>query len=142
VSFVFELLVDDLTEEQGCAIETRTRSAWPVEFKRLRRFPWVGRRENELWIHESLRDGRDLLTDEAEPDAPAWDMHGAHLPAFADSLRILGEELPQGFAFRAMWTGSPVRDERTLTAAELAEVALASRLNEFTLYRVPATRAG
>jgi hypothetical protein len=142
VSFVTELVVDDLTEAQGRAVAERTRDAWPVEFRQPRRFPWVGRRGNELWLREDLRDGRKLLTDEAEPEAQAWDMDRAHLPALAASIRILGEELPQGFAFRATWTGSPIHHERTLTATELAAVALASHLNEFTVYRVPATRAG
>lgn len=142
MSFVLELSVEDLTEEQGRAVAARTREAWPIRFAQPRRFPLFGKRDNELWLRESLRDGRELLTDEAEPEAPAWDMDRAHLPAFAESIRILGEELSQGFTLRATWTGSPVRQEQTLTAAELAEVALASQLNEFTRYRVPATRAG
>jgi hypothetical protein len=134
VSFVFELNVDALTEAQGRAIEARTRDAWPVAFKPRHRVALFWEWGPELWI----RDGGDLLTDEAEPEAPYWDMNAAELPALAATLRVLGDELPQGFGFRATWTGSEVREERVLGADELAEIALASRLNEFTLYRVPA----
>jgi hypothetical protein len=77
------------------------------------------------------------LSDEAEWDAQAWAMRPELLPPLAEAARVLGEQLPQGFAFRACWVGSEVREERILSAAELADLILASRLNEFTLYRVP-----
>ena len=63
------------------------------------------------------------------------------LPPFAEAVRVLGEELPQGFALRATWDGSAVCEERTLSADELADLVLASQLNEFTRYRVPARAA-
>jgi hypothetical protein len=62
------------------------------------------------------------------------------LPPLAEAVRVLGEELPQGFSFRATWAGSEVRDEQVLTAEALAGLVLAAHLNEFFCYRVP-TRA-
>ncbi len=62
----------------------------------------------------------------------------ALLPQFAATMRILGECLPQGFTLRATWVGSGVREECEIGAGELANLALASGLNEFTRYRVPA----
>ncbi len=82
-----------------------------------------------------------LLSDEAEWDAPAWAMEPELLPPFAEAVRVLGEELPQGFALRATWVGSEVREKRVLGAHELAELVLASQLNKFTRYGVPARRA-
>src|SRR6266545_468733 len=55
-----------------------------------------------------------LLSDEAEWDAPAWAMEPELLPPFAEAVRVLGEELPQGFALRATWVGSEVREKRVL----------------------------
>lgn len=87
MSFLLELTVDGLTEEQGRVVERvcRERDAWPVHFAPRR-----------------------------------------------------GDSLPQGFTLRATWVGSEVREERDLDADELASIVLASGLNEFTLYRVPA----
>jgi hypothetical protein len=56
-------------------------------------------------------------------------------------MRVLGDELPQGFAFRATWGGSEVRHDVEVDAQRLAELVLASELNEFTRYRVPPLRA-
>lgn len=88
------------------------------------------------------RDGRHLLSDDAEWDAPAWAMQPDFLAPLAGAIRVLGELLPQGFTFRATWVGSEVREERDLTADELAGIALSSQLNEFTRYRVLPSAAG
>ena len=80
---------------------------------------------------------RHLVTDDAEWDAIAWTMDPELLPALAEAMRVLGEKLPQGFALRATWVGSEVREVRVVSADELIDLVLASRLNEFTSYRVP-----
>jgi len=80
--------------------------------------------------------GHHLLTDEAEWDAPAWDMDPQLLPLLAATIDVLADALPQGFAFRATWTGSEVRAERDLSAAQLRDVILSSSLNGFTRYVV------
>jgi hypothetical protein len=140
---MLEIVVEDLTEEQGRAVEFRCReqAAWPVQFKpaRQRRFAVLGpHRGPQLYMPDRLDDGRELLGDDAEWDAPAWVMNEGVLPALAASVRLLGMELPQGFTFRATWVGSAVRQERVLTADALARIVLDSALNQFTLYRVPA----
>ena len=86
---------------------------------------------------DALDSDHHLLSDEAEWDAPVWAMQAELLPPLAEAIRVLGEQLPQGFAFRATWVGSDVREERILSADELANLILASQLNEFTQYRVP-----
>lgn len=143
MSFLLELIVDELTEEQGRTVERvcQERDAWPVHYAPRRRRRWAifGPREvgPALWMPEQLDKGHHLLSDEAEWDAPAWAMEPELLPRFAEAIRILGEELPQGFTLRATWVGSEIREERELDADDLADLALASSLNEFTRYRVP-----
>jgi hypothetical protein len=121
VSFLLELEVEGLTDEQGRAVEAkcRERGAWPVRFalRRRRRFALFGPRAAGpgLRMPENVGD-RHLLSDAAEWDAPA--MEPELLPPFAEAVRVLGEELPQGFALRATWVGSKVREERVLGADE------------------------
>jgi hypothetical protein len=145
VSFVLELSVEGLTEEQGRAVAAacRDRGAWPIEFlpRRRRRRRLAGFRPKEkgprLSMPGELDGDRHLLAD-AEWDAIAWTMDPELLPSLAEAIRVLAEELPQGFALRATWVGSEVREVRVLSAGELVDLVLASRLNEFTSYRVPA----
>jgi hypothetical protein len=143
VSFLLELHVADLTEEQGRAVEEecRERDTWPVRFtpRRRRRFALFGLPEigPELWMPDALDSDHHLLSDEAELDVPAWAMQPELLPPLAEPVRVLGEQLPQGFAFRATWVGSEVREERILSADELANLIPGSQINEFTEYRVP-----
>jgi len=144
MSFRLELEVEHLTDEQGRAVEakSRARESWPIHFapRRRRRLCIIGPRVvgSELRMPTEFDGDRRLLSDEAQLDAPAWAMEPALLPAFAEAITVLGEELPQGFALRATWVGSRVREERELSADELAALAVASKLNEFTRYRVPA----
>ena len=78
------------------------------------------------------------VSDAAKWDAPAWAMTPELLPSLAEAVRVMGDPPPQGFTLRATWVGSEVREERAMSADELAEVILASQLNEFTQYRIPA----
>jgi hypothetical protein len=143
VSFFLDLEVEGLTQEQAQAVEAACgeRGAWPVARPPLhrRRFTFFGRGTGgpSLEMPADLDSDRQLLSDAAEWDAPAWAMEPSLLPMLAESVRILGERLPQGFALRATWVGSKVRQERVLSSDELAELILASQLNEFTRYRVP-----
>jgi hypothetical protein len=139
VSFVFILEVDDLGEEQAQMIERLCgENAWPVLLHRRRRFFGLLRGgEVELYVPDALGD-QHILTDDAMWDADAWEMEPSLLPLLADTIRILGEAVPQGFSFRATWVGDEVREDVELNAEALAGLALASRLNEFTRYRVPA----
>src|SRR5215470_11026890 len=72
VSFLLELQVADLTEEQGRAVEEECleRDAWPVRFRprRRRRLTPFGLREigPELWMPDALDRDHHLLSDEAE----------------------------------------------------------------------------
>lgn len=141
MSFLLLVDVDGLTTQQGQAIEAtcRQRGAWPVRFKPpRRRFTLLGPRNDppELSLPDA-ENGRHLLSDHADWDAPAWAMEPDLLPRLAATIHVLDEQLPQGFALRATWTGSVVRHELQLTANELAKLTVASQLNEFTRYRVP-----
>jgi hypothetical protein len=143
MSFALELAVEGLTDEQGRRVEekARERATWPIHYapRRRRRFAVFGPRAvgPALWMPEQRADGQDLLGDEAMWDAPAWEMEWSVLPSFADAIRVLGEELPQGFTLWATWSGSWVEQEHVMSADELADLAAASLLHEFTPYRVP-----
>jgi len=146
VSFLLHLEVTDLSPEQGRAVEAscRLRQAWPVRFVPGRPRRWwrklalagPGHVPPRLDMPAEQPGLGHLLSDDADWDAPSWAMRGDLLPALAESIRILGEHLPQGSTFQATWVGSEVRHVRVLTAAQLAEVVLASALNEFTRYVV------
>jgi hypothetical protein len=141
VSFQLQLDVGDLTRDQGMAIEEACQRphAWPVAFTaggvRRRLFRSGMAVPAALGIPEEV-EGRHVLSDAAEWDAPAWDFEHDVRPRLARTLRILGEHLPQGFSLRATWIGDEVRDERTVTAEALAQLAADSELNEFTRYVV------
>ena len=142
MSFLLILDVDGLTEDQGRTIEARCRQPgmWPVRFRpsHRRRFAVFGPREAGPTISMPDTDnGRHLLSADAVWDAPAWAMEPDLLPRLAQTVAVLGEELPQGFSLRATWSGSEVRHERLVATNDLASLVLASQLNEFTLYRVP-----
>ncbi len=83
-------------------------------------------------------DHDHVLSDDADGDADAWLMRPHLLRPLAEALLVLGEDLPQGFTFRATWTGSPARTHTVLRADELAALVLASGLDEHTAYQVPA----
>jgi len=144
VSFLLELEVEGLSHGQGAIVEAsaRERGTWPVYFspRHCRRyFSILGRREAGpvLWMPEQLDSDRHILSEDAQWDSPAWKMEPALLPSLGQAVRLLGEVLPQGFSFRATWTGSKVREEQVLCADELEDLVLSSKLNEFTRYRVP-----
>ena len=141
MSFLVELDAQGVTPEQGEAVEAacRQRDAWPIHYirggrrKRLLRKP--KRTEPHLWMPDAI-DGRYLLSDQADWDQPFWDLEPEFRPKLAEAFRILGEFVPQGFKFRATWGGDEVRETKTLTADELADLAAASQINEYTLYVV------
>lgn len=143
VTFVLLVEVDGLTEAQGQAIEQecQARNTWPVHYRppsRITRWlqPSRGRRRS-LHMPDRNADGQELLDDNATWDAPAWSMTADVLRSLAEAMHVLGANLPQGFTFRATWSGpSEVRHEVVLTADELADLAGRSQLNEFTLYVV------
>jgi hypothetical protein len=142
MSFAVDLSVAGLTERQGRAVEAacRARGAWPVFIARRRRLLGRPRPDEPAWLlwMPSKRDGRNLLTDEATWDAPAWDMEPELLPSLAETIRVLVDELPQGFTLHATWAGAEVvTEERVVSADDLVALVLASRLNELTRYRVP-----
>ena len=142
MSFIVELEVEDLTEAQGRAIEAACAEpgAWPLRYapSRRRRLALFGPRQTApgLWVPNE----QDLLADEADTDMPSWAMEPAARRRFAETIEVLGRELPQGFSLRATWVGSEVRHVLKLAAGELAELARASQLNEFTRYLVPGRR--
>jgi len=140
MSFVLELEVPGLTWTQvdELVLAVADSEGWPVGAAPRRRW---GREQAPALLLLDASGDRQLLSDDAEWDAEAWSMDRELLPRLATTLRLLCERLPQGFAFRATWTGSEVRVERRLSCDELVRLTLDSRLNEFTRYVVGAADA-
>lgn len=115
------------------AVAAASLDRWPLAPGQ--RSKWGRELPPALHLPEQFGD-RHLLTDHAEWDAGAWDMHRELLPLLADTLQLLCDRLPHGFVLRATWSGSEVRDERQPSCGELVRLTLDSQLNEFTRYRV------
>src|SRR4051812_26389645 len=107
MSFLLKLDVERLTAEQAQAVEIacRRRKAWPIRSAPPRRGSTLGHPRHagpELRMPDRDDSGNELLSDQATWDAPAWKMEPTLLPSFAEAIRVLGEELPQGFTLRAI----------------------------------------
>lgn len=143
MSFIIDIEVGDLTEEQARAVamSCARRGAWPLQVALRPRWRRALRRRRmpaaRLWVPRE----QDLLSDEATTGAPTWAMDPGARDRFADSIVVLGEEVPQGFSLRACWVGSPVHHEERLTAGQLAELTRSSGLNELTRYVVKSPAA-
>lgn len=144
---MFELVIPGLTPEQGVAIATAcaTAGAWPVtytpvrverrSFRRLKEVP------DELWF-PTASGGLSILAPGAHWDAETIALEPPLLPALEHGLQIVAEHCPDGFDFRATWSGSPIERTLAVDLSALLELVRASQLNEFTRYRVsPAVTA-
>jgi hypothetical protein len=77
-----------------------------------------------------------VLSDEADwsQGAFAFSDQGRH--DLAATVLALADVLEPGWGIRARWAGDRLRNERTVTAEELAELVRGSQLDRHTLYRV------
>ncbi len=98
---------------------------------------WLRRRTPFLSIFEHSQGcACSLLTDDADWDAPAWDMHELALPKLASTLRKLRDSCSQGFVFEAMWIGDAPAEERRVTIDELVEIIREGKVGTKTKYHV------
>ncbi len=100
----------------------------------LRRVLGGGRntsRANLLDLH-----GCDLLSDEADWDAPTWNLTEPGRRKLADALIRVRDGQPGSWTFTALWHGDKVAHDVTLAADDLIELVRANRLGNFTRYVV------
>ena len=93
-------------------------------------------RDLEPSIHFDWTRGQEVLDDQANWEEDAFTLTASGREALAATVLTLGEMLRPGWTLRAYWGGDPLRNERSVTAPELASLARHSRLDRYTLYRV------
>jgi len=67
--------------------------------------------------------GCSFLTDQADWNAPTWDMLPSPRAALAETLRTLRRHTTHGFSFEAIWTGDSPVEDRVLSVEALASLA-------------------
>ena len=139
--FMFDLELASLSEEraEAAAQECADRNAWPLQFVPGRvEKRWFGvEKAYPTVIELPTESGGPVLALEAERDADALVMREEAAARIATTVEIISDHFPDGFTFRATYSGSPVRHDETLSAEDLADRIRASELNEFTRYPVP-----
>ena len=83
-----------------------------------------------------MPEGHDLLTDDADWDAPTWAMDPVGLGRLAVTLEWLYGALPDGFTFEAMW-GKP-KGESVVSPDQLLQVVRSGQIGNNIVYRVGA----
>lgn len=138
---MFDLEFEGLTDELGLALAhaCADRGAWPVTFSEGRvEKRWFGiEKAYPPVLDIEAHDGTGpILAVTAERDAATIDLRHDAIPRLIDTVRILGEHLPDGFVFRATHSGSPIRLDETVSVDGLATIIAEGQLNEFTRYLV------
>jgi hypothetical protein len=139
--FMFDLELPGLTDERGAALsdECEAVGAWPVEFVEGRvEKRWFGIEKFYPPVIELATSDADgsILAPTAARDAASIDMRAAALPRLALTTKLIADHFPEGYVFRATWSGAPIQIDEHVTPNQLAELIHASALNEFTRYRV------
>ena len=79
-----------------------------------------------------------MLTDDADWNAPAWDIRPVLLPYLANTLRFISERAPNGFILEALWAGDKPGENLELSLDELLNLVRANRIGTRARYNVRA----
>ena len=79
-----------------------------------------------------------MLADDADWDAPAWDIRPAVLPSLANTIRFISERAPNGFILEALWAGDKAGENLELSLDELLNLVRANRIGARARYNVRA----
>lgn len=97
-----------------------------------RRRGWLGERAPQAYI----RDPEAVLSADAGTADEALALTADGREALARTVLAVHEVLGDGWALRSCWVGDPIREEPTVGAAQLAELARRSALRRDTMYWV------
>lgn len=97
-----------------------------------RRRGWLGERAPQAYI----REPEGVLADDAGPGEEAFTLSAEGREALARTVLAVREVLGDGWALRSSWVGDPIREEPTVTAEQLADLARRSALRRDTMYWV------
>ncbi|MDQ8043388.1 MAG: hypothetical protein REI11_02210 [Patulibacter sp.] len=145
--FMFDLELGQLSDARGAAITDAVREAngWPVEFVAGRvEKRWFGVEKFYPPVLEILTedDAGPILLPTATRDADAIALRPDAVAPLAVTVGVIADHSPEGFVFRATWSGSPILQDEHLRIPDLVRRIRASGLNEFTRYRVDPADAG
>jgi hypothetical protein len=79
-----------------------------------------------------------MLTDEADWNAPAWDIQSTLLLPLADSLAYISERAANGLILEALWAGDKPEKNLELSPDELLSIVRENRVGTKTRYIVRA----
>lgn len=139
---MFDLELPGLTDQRGQAVaeECERLGAWPVTFvpERVEK-RWFGVEKFYPPVLEvPASDGtRAALAPGAARDADTIAMNPKATDALAATVSVIADHFPEGFVFRATWSGSPIQRDEVVAVNDLASLIRRSALNEFTRYTVP-----
>jgi len=79
-----------------------------------------------------------MLTDEADWNAPAWDIQPTLLPPLANSLAFISERAANGLILEALWAGDRPEKNLKVSPDELLSIVRENRIGTKTRYIVRA----
>lgn len=80
--------------------------------------------------------GCSFLTDQADWNAPTWDMLPSARAALAETLRTLRRHTTHGFSFEAIWTGDSPTEDCNVSIQALAGLAAQNEIGTKVRYLV------
>jgi hypothetical protein len=97
---------------------------------------WFRRKPALLHLGYGNMCACDLLSDEADWDAPTWAMNPAEASRLSRRIATLGELVRQPFTFEVLWHGTRPVHTVSVDVSTLASLADQSRLETKTSYYV------
>ncbi|MGB7922362.1 MAG: hypothetical protein WCF57_03880 [Pyrinomonadaceae bacterium] len=79
-----------------------------------------------------------MLTDEANWNAPTWDIRKEVLPELALALLFISERASNGYTFEAIWAGDKPEKNLEVSLNEMIEIAQKNRIGTKARYIVRA----
>ena len=100
------------------------------------RKPLFSKRGNIISIEEQSWEVAGLLTDNADPDLPCWDMRNELLPEIAQLVKLLRQNTKSGFLLRAYWAGEHPINQIELSIDEMVDTILRGQIGTKTTYLI------
>src|SRR5688572_6056180 len=106
-----------------------------IEVDHLSRWPWARERTVRAFISEDGRCACSLLSDDADWNAEVWALRDDVLDRLATTLQRLAAAVSGGVIVEALWRDN-VKETRSVSAADLVELARTNRLGTRARYEV------
>lgn len=107
-----------------------------VDVEHLSRWPWARERPVRAVISEAGGCACSLLSDDADWNAEVWAFRHDVLDTLAATLQSLAASVTDGVTVEALWIGDTVNETRSVSTADLVELARTNRLGTHTRYEV------